>query len=75
MPSGKPLIAAKTKIGHSTVPQAFERLASLWTRQLLKPSRATSQQMVKSATCRSIDLYGNISIKCWENPPERQVSA
>jgi len=67
MPSDKPQIVAKTKNGHSTVPQAFERPTSLWTRQLLKPSNATSQQLVKAVTCRSIDLHGNISNKYWES--------
>jgi len=67
MPSGKLQIAAKTENMHSTVPQAFERLASLLTRQLLKPSRATGQQLIQVAPCGSIELHGNISNKYWES--------
>jgi len=47
----------KTAHEQDIVPQAFERLASLQTRWLLKQSRATGQQLVEAATCGSKDLH------------------
>jgi len=74
MPPGKPQIVVKTKNGLFIVPQAFERLTSLQTRQLLKQSSATSQQLVKAAICGSIDLHKNISNMHWESLLRKQVS-